>query len=44
MRKAEVSYRKELASRTIADLVSQVERTYPETADNTRSWFANLKS
>ena len=44
MRKAEVIYRRELASRTIADLISQVEKTYPETPDNTRSWFANLKA
>ena len=44
MRKAELTYRRELAGKTIADLVNQVETTYPETADNTRSWFANLKS
>jgi Rrf2 family protein len=44
MRKAELTYRRELASRTIADIVDQVEKTYPDTADNTRNWFANLKS
>ncbi|MDX6258381.1 MAG: hypothetical protein QOH84_69 [Kribbellaceae bacterium] len=44
MRKAELTYRRELAAKTIADLVSQVEKSYPETADNTRGWFANLKS
>lgn len=44
MRKAELTYRRELAGKTIADLVNQVETSYPETADNTRSWFANLKS
>jgi Rrf2 family protein len=44
MRKAELTYRRELAAKTIADLVEQVESTYPETAENTRGWFANLKS
>ncbi|MEU4391554.1 Rrf2 family transcriptional regulator [Kribbella sp. NPDC023855] len=44
MRKAELTYRRELASQTIADLVADVEATYPRTADNTRRWFANLKS
>lgn len=44
MRKAELTYRRELASQTIADIVTQVEETYPDTADNTRNWFANLKS
>ncbi|MEV6410586.1 Rrf2 family transcriptional regulator [Kribbella sp. NPDC051718] len=44
MRKAELTYRRELAAKTIADLVAQVESTYPETAENTRGWFANLKS
>jgi Rrf2 family protein len=44
LRKAELTYRRELAGKTIADLVNQVETTYPETADNTRNWFANLKS
>jgi Rrf2 family protein len=44
MRKAELTYRRELAAKTIADLVEQVESTYPGTADSTRNWFANLKS
>jgi Rrf2 family protein len=44
MRKAELTYRRELAAKTIADIVAEVEDTYPETADNTRNWFANLKS
>jgi len=43
MRKAELTYRRELAAKTIADLVAQVENSYPETAGNTRNWFANLK-
>jgi Rrf2 family protein len=44
MRKAELTYRRELAAKTIADLVTQVEGSYPDTADNTRRWFANLKA
>ncbi|WP_132189747.1 MULTISPECIES: Rrf2 family transcriptional regulator [Kribbella] len=44
MRKAELTYRRELAGKTIADLVRQVETSYPATADDTRNWFANLKS
>jgi Rrf2 family protein len=44
MRQAELTYRRELASKTIADIVSTVEKTFPRTPDNTRTWFANLKS
>ncbi|MEO7268863.1 MAG: Rrf2 family transcriptional regulator [Knoellia sp.] len=44
MRKAELNYRRELASTTIADLVGEVEQAYPDTAVNTRNWFASLKS
>jgi Rrf2 family protein len=44
MRSAELNYRRELASQTIADIVRQVEATSPDAADNTRRWFANLKS
>jgi Rrf2 family protein len=44
MRKAELTYRRELAAKTIADIVTQVEGSYPETADSTRRWFANLKA
>ncbi|NEA36277.1 Rrf2 family transcriptional regulator [Streptomyces sp. SID13031] len=44
MRKAELTYRRELAAKTIADIVTQVEGSYPETASSTRNWFANLKS
>lgn len=44
MRAAEVTYRRELAGKTIADIVAEVEETYPATADNTRRWFANLKA
>ncbi len=44
MHKAELTYRRELSGQTIADIVAQVEQTYPDTAGNTRRWFANLKS
>ncbi|GAA1618721.1 Rrf2 family transcriptional regulator [Kribbella sancticallisti] len=44
MRRADLAYRRELAARTIADLVADVERTSPRTPENTRTWFANLKS
>jgi Rrf2 family protein len=42
MRKAELVYRRELATRTIAGLVADVERTSPRTPEATRAWFANL--
>jgi Rrf2 family protein len=44
MRRAELVYRRELAARTIADLVADVERSFPKTPESTRAWFANLKS
>ncbi|QNE19152.1 Rrf2 family transcriptional regulator [Kribbella qitaiheensis] len=44
MRTAELNYRRELAGQTIADIVHQVQTTFPDTPDNTRNWFANLKS
>ncbi|MEV8374311.1 Rrf2 family transcriptional regulator [Kribbella sp. NPDC056861] len=44
MRKAELSYRQELAGKTIADLVEQVIQLDPNAPENTRNWFANLKS
>ncbi|GAA1555119.1 Rrf2 family transcriptional regulator [Kribbella lupini] len=44
MRRAELVYRRELAARTIADLVADVERSFPQTPESTRAWFANLKS
>ncbi|WP_202638968.1 RrF2 family transcriptional regulator [Bailinhaonella thermotolerans] len=43
MRQAELAYRKELASRTIADLKADVERLYPATPGATRAWFANAR-
>jgi Rrf2 family protein len=44
MRKAELNWRRDLASQTIADIVASVEETFPGTPENTRNWFANLKS
>ncbi|MEU4190796.1 hypothetical protein AB0E69_02765 [Kribbella sp. NPDC026611] len=44
MRGAELTYRRELAARTIADVAAEVERTNPQAPENTRSRFHNLKS
>jgi Rrf2 family protein len=44
MRRAELTYRRELAGTTIADLVDQVVQAHPEAEVNTRNWFANLAS
>jgi Rrf2 family protein len=44
MRAAELNYRRELASQTIADIVARVEAQTPAAPENTRNWFANLKS
>ncbi|ADB35283.1 transcriptional regulator, BadM/Rrf2 family [Kribbella flavida DSM 17836] len=44
MRQAELVYRRELAARTIADIVADVERQFPRSPESTRAWFANLKS
>jgi hypothetical protein len=44
MRAAELTYRRELAGQTIADIVARVEAQTPAAPDNTRRWFANLKS
>lgn len=44
MRKAELTYRRELAGQTVADIVATVERTFPDSPENTRNWFANLKA
>jgi hypothetical protein len=40
MRKAELSWRRELATKTIADIKAAVEKTYPDTDQRTRRWFA----
>ncbi|MEV6285448.1 Rrf2 family transcriptional regulator [Kribbella sp. NPDC051770] len=39
MRRAELVYRRELAARTVADIVADVEQNFPETATSTRDWF-----
>ncbi|MEV4266217.1 Rrf2 family transcriptional regulator [Kribbella sp. NPDC049584] len=44
MRGAELTYRRELASRSIADIADEVVRRTPAAPDNTRNRFANLKS
>jgi Rrf2 family protein len=44
MRAAELNYRRELAGQTIADIVTRVEEQTPAAPENTRRWFANLKS
>ena len=44
MRAAELTYRRELAGQTIADIADRVMRRNPEAPGNTRSRFANLKS
>lgn len=42
MRAADLAWRRELASRTIADLKASVEQRYPDTPQSTRNWFLNL--
>jgi Rrf2 family protein len=44
MRGAELTYRRELASRSIADIADEVVRLNPSAPENTRNRFANLKS
>ena len=44
MRAAELTYRRELAGTTIADIAGRVEKQFPATPDSTRARFANLKS
>jgi Rrf2 family protein len=44
MRAAELTYRRELAGQSIADIVTRVEEQFPAAPDNARRWFANLKS
>src|SRR4051812_27783694 len=44
MRSAELTYRRELASRSIADIADEVVRRTPAAPDDTRNRFANLKS
>ena len=42
MRGAELTYRRELAGRSIADLADEVAHRYPDAPGNTRNRFANL--
>ncbi len=44
MRAAELTYRRELAGTTIADIATRVVQQTPAAPENTRTWFANLKS
>ncbi|WP_350281651.1 Rrf2 family transcriptional regulator [Kribbella sp. HUAS MG21] len=44
MRGAELTYRRELAGRSIADIAAEVVRLHPNAPDNARHRFANLKS
>ncbi|WP_405062323.1 Rrf2 family transcriptional regulator [Kribbella sp. NBC_01505] len=44
MRAAELTYRRELAGRTIAEIAENVVAEYPAAPENARSRFANLKS
>jgi Rrf2 family protein len=44
MRAAELTYRRELASQTIADIAERVVSLTPQAPENARNRFANLKS
>ncbi|WP_410785941.1 hypothetical protein [Kribbella sp. C-35] len=44
MRGAELTYRRELANRSVADIAAEVVRLNPSAPHNTRNRFANLKS
>jgi Rrf2 family protein len=44
MRQAELAWRRELASRTLADLNAAVERDVPAVPDRTRRWFASPRT
>lgn len=44
MRHAELSWRKELASQSIADIVQSVESAFPKTPENTRHWFDAIRT
>ncbi|MFC8797699.1 RrF2 family transcriptional regulator [Promicromonospora sp. NPDC057138] len=43
MTKADLAWRKELASETLADIRERVVSLYPDTPSSTRSWFLNTK-
>ncbi|GAA2392241.1 RrF2 family transcriptional regulator [Nonomuraea africana] len=40
MRRAELTWRRELAGQTLADIRDTVESRFPGTPDSTRAWFA----
>lgn len=40
MRNAELTWRKQLAAQTIADIRAAVDKAYPDTDERTRRWFA----
>ena len=44
MRAAELTYRRELAGQTVADIAERVVSQSPDAPDNVRNRFANLKS
>jgi len=44
MSRAELSWRRELAATTVADLASDVERTYPGSARQSREWLAAARA
>jgi Rrf2 family protein len=44
MRAAELTYRRELAGQSIADIAERVLAEFPAAPENTRTHFANLKS
>ncbi|NUR99017.1 MAG: Rrf2 family transcriptional regulator [Kribbellaceae bacterium] len=44
MRSAELSYRRELAGQSIADIAARVVEQAPDAPENTRNHFANLKA
>lgn len=44
MSRAELAWRQELKSQTVADIRASVEKNFPGTPANTRSWFTNLRT
>ncbi|WP_248305503.1 Rrf2 family transcriptional regulator [Agromyces sp. H66] len=43
MSRADLAWRRELASRTLGDIRRDVEQAYPGTPEATRDWFANAR-
>lgn len=43
MHQAELTWRRELASQSVADIVSSVERSFPKTPEDTRHWFEAVR-